>query len=379
MKFITEYRDPEAIKKLACKIAKVAADLPPRNTTNSIAATFMEVCGTHTMAIARFGIKGLLPSNIRLLSGPGCPVCVTPNEYIDHAIALSMVENVIITTFGDMIRVPGSESSLEVEKSAGHDIRIVYSPLDALDIARQNPGKEIVFLSVGFETTIPTIASTLIMAKKDGIRNFSVLTANKVVPPALEALLDGKLSLDGFILPGHVSTIIGGSAYSDIVVRHSIPCSIAGFEPTDILESILDLVEQNVTKTPRLSIKYSRVVNMEGNPRAKKAMGDVFEPTDSTWRGIGVIPKSGLKLNEGFRYFDAAARFKVSLCKLTEEKGCLCGAILQGLKEPPDCPLFGSRCTPETPVGACMVSSEGTCAAWHRYSDNRIKPYEKRK
>lgn len=319
------------------------------------------------MAIARFGIKQLLPGNIRLLSGPGCPVCVTPNRYMDHAVALGRLDGVIITTFGDMMRVPGSSSSLEKEKAGGRDIKIVYSPLDALEIAINNPDREVIFLSVGFETTTPTIASTLITAKKKGIANFSALTANKVIPPALAALLRGKLNLDGFILPGHVSTIIGGKAYGPIIEKYRIPCSIAGFEPTDMLEGILDLVEQNVTSSPGLSIRYRRVATMDGNVRAQQISSEVFELVDANWRGIGTIPGSGLQLREIFKEFDASAKFSANIEETREDKGCICGRILQGLASPADCPLFGSRCTPENPVGACMVSSEGTCAACHRY------------
>lgn len=360
MKHITEYRDANAVKALSNRIADVAGDRQ---------LTFMEVCGTHTMAIARFGIKQLLPQGIRLLSGPGCPVCVTPNRYIDHAIALSRLKGVIITTFGDMVRIPGSTSSLEKEKAAGRDIRIVYSPIDAIETASLHPDKEIVFLSVGFETTIPTIASTLIMAKKRDIKNLSTLTANKVVPPALEALLQGDLNLDGFILPGHVSTIIGGKAYESTFEKFSVPCSIAGFEPTDIMEAILDLTEQSLSDKPELSIRYRRAVTMDGNPKALEIMNEVFEPADANWRGIGVIPGSGLKLRSTFKKFDASSKFNVTVEETLEEPDCICGTILQGLSSPNDCPLFGSKCRPESPVGACMVSSEGTCAAWYKYVD----------
>lgn len=359
MKYITEYRQIDAIKALSNKIGDVAS---------GHRLTFMEVCGTHTMAIARFGIKELLPPDIRLLSGPGCPVCVTPNRYIDHAIALSRLEDTTITTFGDMVRVPGSSSSLERERADGSDINIVYSPLDALDSAGLNSSKEVIFLSVGFETTIPTVASTLIMAKKRGIDNFSILSANKVVPPALEALLGGDLNLDGFILPVHVSTIIGGKVYEPVVNKYRIPSSIAGFEPTDILESILELTEQNLSDNPHLSIQYRRAVSIEGNIKAQQLINEVFEPTDAEWRGIGTIPLSGLKLRDLFKKFDASTKFGVDIEETRVETGCICGKILQGLCDPKDCPLFGNRCRPESPVGACMVSSEGTCAAWYRYN-----------
>lgn len=361
MKYVTEFRNVRAIRSLSHQIesASTGAEL-----------TFMEVCGTHTMAIARFGIRQLLRENIRLLSGPGCPVCVTPNEYLDTAIALARQKNVIITTFGDMMRVPGSTSSLEKEKATGREVQIVYSPIDALDIAENNKGKEVIFLSVGFETTVPVIAVTLMMAINRGIMNFSVLTANKVVPPALEALLQNERKLDGFILPGHVSTIIGAKAYNKLVSKHHIPCCITGFEPTDILESILDLIKQNTEHKPNLQIQYKRVVTIDGNMKAQKLIKEVFRPVDANWRGIGVIKNSGLELNPSFVKFDASKKFTVKVEETREEKGCICGQILQGLASPHECPLFGGMCTPEDPVGACMVSSEGTCAAWYKYHGN---------
>jgi hydrogenase expression/formation protein HypD len=358
MKHISEYRDIKKIKALSKHIKQSAPDSR---------YTFMEVCGTHTMAIARFGIKELLPNNIKLLSGPGCPVCVTPNEYIDHAIALSKLNNVIVTTFGDMMRVPGSSTSLEKEKAEGRNIQVVYSPLDAIDIALHNPDKEVIFLSIGFETTVPTIAASLKLARKKLVRNLSILTSNKIVPPALEALLSGSLNLNGFILPGHVSTIIGGNAYSSIIDGHSLPCSIAGFEPTDMLESIADLIEQNKTSTPKLGNTYRRVVTPEGNRKAQGIMYEVFKLSHANWRGIGVIPNSGLILTDEYSDFDAADKFDVSVEETREEKGCICGTILQGLANPNECSLFGAKCTPEHPIGACMVSSEGTCAAWYKY------------
>lgn len=367
MKHISEYRNPEVVKRLAEKIEEVSNDRLGRSQNDINCLTFMEVCGTHTMAIARFGIRQLLPKNVRLISGPGCPVCVTPNRYLDHAIAIGRLNNVILTTFGDMTRVPGSTSSLEKEKAAGRKIETVYSPLDSLDLARKNPDKEIVFLSVGFETTIPTIASTLIMAKNEGLKNFSILTSNKVVPPALAALAQGELKLNGLLLPGHVSTIIGANAYKPVVEVFKIPCSIAGFEPTDIMASILDLVEQNVSGTPKLSIDYKRVVTPEGNIKAQAAISEVFEPCDAEWRGIGIIPGSGLRVKDSLKHFDAANKFEVIVEETREDKGCICGLILQGMKNPSECPLFGKKCKPENPVGACMVSSEGTCAAWYKY------------
>ncbi len=392
MKYITEYRDSKITQGLARQITR---------SSQGRELTFMEVCGTHTMALAKFGIKDLLPENVSLLSGPGCPVCVTPNDYIDRAIALSRCNDVIVTTFGDMMRVPGSTSSLEKERASGCNIQMVYSPLDALKIAKKYYDKKVVFLSVGFETTIPGIAATIIEALRchsekstvsgrrriqseqsgsfanaqDDIHkdtnNFFILTANKVVIPALEALVQGDLKLNGFILPGHVSTIIGAKAYENIANKYRVPCSIAGFEPVDMLSAILDLTTQAVAGKPEVSIKYRRAVTFEGNVKARSLIYEVFEPCDAIWRGIGTIPGSGLELKGAYRNYDARSQLPVVVEQTIEPKGCMCGAVLQGLKNPPDCPLFGKSCTPEDPVGACMVSSEGTCAAWFKYADSR--------
>lgn len=360
MKFITEYRDAKKAQAIADAISAIAHDRP---------MTFMEVCGTHTMAIARFGIRQMLPSSIRLISGPGCPVCVTPNNYLDHAIAISRLPEVTICTFGDMMRVPGSTSSLEKERAKGCDIRIVYSTLDALDISRNNPDKQIVFLGIGFETTAPTIAASILSAAKENIKNYSVLSAHKVVPPALKALLAGPVKLDGFILPGHVSTIIGAKAYRPLTEKHRIAGVIAGFEPTDMLAAILELATQTANNCPAIHTSYVRAVTEEGNAKAVEIMNHVFEPRDSEWRGIGTIPSSGLKIRDTFADFDAAKGFNVEIEPTVEPKGCRCGEILTGLSSPTDCPLFGKSCTPEDPVGSCMVSSEGTCAAHYKYRE----------
>lgn len=358
MKYISEYRNKELALALAHKIAETAGSHP---------MTFMEVCGTHTMAIARFGIRQLLPKTIRLLSGPGCPVCVTPNDYLDRAIALSRRPNTIVTTFGDMMKVPGSTSSLYREHAAGGDIRMVYSTIDALKIARENPDHSVVFLGVGFETTAPTIAASILQAEKENLKNYFVLSSNKVVPPALTALLQGDLKLDGFILPGHVSTIIGANAYHELAEKHTLAMAITGFEPTDILSGILSLVEQVATDHNELAISYRRAVNMEGNSIAIDILNNVFEPVDANWRGIGIIAGSGLKIREGYKAFDASVMIPVDVEQTIEPKGCICGNILTGTKTPRECPLFGNICTPDSPVGACMVSSEGTCAAWFKY------------
>lgn len=358
MKYIDEYRNIEHVQVLQ---SQIKANVEDRDYT------FMEVCGTHTMSIAKYSIRKLLPKNVRLISGPGCPVCVTPNNYVDHAVALSKLQNVIITTFGDMIKVPGGASSLEKERACSGNIEIVYSPLDALELAKKNPDKEIVFLSVGFETTIPGIAATVKTAKEQNILNFSILTANKTVPKALEALVLGKTNLDGFILPGHVSAIIGANAYTSIVKDHKVACAIAGFEPVDILQSILDLIIQVNEETPLISNKYQRAVTESGNVKAMKIMTSIFEPCNAYWRGIGEIPDTGLYLRAEYSGFDAACKFDVTVENTVENKGCICGQILQGIKTPDECPLFGKKCTPVNPVGACMVSSEGTCAAWYKY------------
>lgn len=358
MKYISEYRNREKAAAIAKAIAESAGNR---------SMTIMEVCGTHTMAIARFGLRSLLPKNINLISGPGCPVCVTPNEYLDRAIAISRLCDVITCTFGDMIKVPGSSTSLECERASGRDIRIVYSTLDALDIARKYPDKRIVFLGVGFETTSPTIAASILMAADENLQNYSVLSANKVVPPALEALLAGPARIDGFILPGHVSTVIGSDSYKRIFDLHPAACAIAGFEPLDILDAIREIAMQISSGGPRLHNSYRRAVSAEGNAKAKAVMSDVFEPCDATWRGIGTIPASGLRIRNAYSRFDAARVFDVTVERTAEPKGCRCGDILTGRIRPSDCTLFGGACTPEHPVGACMVSSEGTCAVYHRY------------
>lgn len=360
MKFVSEYRDQKTAMAMAQRIAQTAGNQH---------MTFMEVCGTHTMALARFGLRQILPSSIRLVSGPGCPVCVTPNGYIDQAIALARRDGITILTFGDMIRVPGSSSSLERERASGCDVRVVYSTLDALEMARQKPDRQFVFLGVGFETTAPTIAASIKTAAEEGLPNYSVLCAHKLVPPALEALLAGPVELNGFILPGHVSTIIGARAYRSIFERSQAAGVIAGFEPLDMLEAIWELARQVASGRPTLHTSYTRAVTEEGNIKALALMDEVFEPCDSEWRGLGVIPASGLKIRSTFASLDAALRFEVCVEPPVEPAGCRCGEILTGRTLPAQCPLFGKKCTPEHPVGACMVSSEGTCAAYYKYRE----------
>jgi hydrogenase expression/formation protein HypD len=362
MKYIDEFRDTRIVKELASRIKNIRTG--PVN--------IMEVCGTHTMAIFRSGLRSLLPPRITIISGPGCPVCVTAQDDIDRMLALARMPEVIITTFGDMLKVPGSAGSLEKERAQGADIRIVYSPLDALEIARAESGKEVVFLGVGFETTAPAVASTIWDAHRDKIKNFSVYSCHKCIPPALAALLAAReLRLHGFICPGHVSTIIGSRAYDFVAEDYGIPCVVSGFEPVDILEAIRMLLEKIEKKKASVSIQYRRAVNPGGNPAALQLLSEVFESCDGKWRGLGTIEKSGLALRKRFFGFDAAKRFTLRPGRCRQPKGCLCGEVLRGVKTPAECGLFAKACTPENPYGPCMVSSEGTCAAWFKYGDRK--------
>ena len=359
MKYQDEYRDKDKARKIVEKIKELS-----KKRVN-----FMEVCGTHTMSIFRHGIKGMLPGNIRLLSGPGCPVCVTPNEYIDKAVELARKKDVVVVTFGDMIKVPGTSSSLEKEKSDKKDIRIVYSPSEAVSIAEKEKNKQVVFLGVGFETTSPTVAAAILEAQEKKIKNFSVLCAHKLIPPAIEALLGSKkVKIDGFILPGHVSVIIGERPYKFIAFKYGKPAVIMGFEPVDILSGIYMLVYQVESNNALIANQYKRAVHYEGNAAAIEMMDRVFERADSEWRGIGIIPNSGLKIRDAFSEFDAEKKFVIKTARSKEKKGCICGSILRGEKTPEECKLFRKICTPENPMGACMVSSEGTCAAYFKYS-----------
>lgn len=357
---LSAWRDPELAKHLVELIAE-AADRPMK---------IMEVCGTHTVAIARFGLRDFMPENVKLLSGPGCPVCVTANRDIDYAIELSRQPNVAITTFGDMMKVPGSYSSLSREKADGRDIRIVYSPLDAVAMAEREPDTQVVFLGVGFETTVPAIAATIKHAAAKGLRNFTVLSVHKTVPGALEALVnDPEVAIDGFILPGHVSTIIGPEPYRFLASEYHVPGVATGFEPIDVLQGVWMLAKQISEGRAEIEVAYKRGVNATGNPTAVALIEEVFEPTDAEWRGIGVIPGTGLKIREAFADYDAALRFDVAPPEPKEIPGCQCGDVLRGVVLPFECRLFGKGCTPEHPVGPCMVSSEGSCAAYYRYTD----------
>ncbi|MDH4367158.1 MAG: hydrogenase formation protein HypD [Dehalococcoidia bacterium] len=358
MKFIDEYQDSKLVRGLACKIAQ--------RSTKTIRV--MEFCGGHTHAILRHGIRQLVPKTVEMRSGPGCPVCVTATVDLDKAIALAHLPDVIITTFGDMIRVPGSYSSLQKVKAEGADVRIVYSTTDAVEIASANRGKSVIFIGIGFETTAPTIAASILRAQREEIENFHVLSLNKLTPPVMKALLEsGETKLDGIVCPGHVSVIIGSHPYEFIPRDYRVACVISGFEPLDILLCIDKLVEQIEKGEPKVEIAYLRGVKPEGNRKARQLMEGVFEVGEANWRGIGIVPKSGLKIRRKYERFDADKAFSVSLKPPKEPKGCRCGDIIRGAAMPLECTLFGKSCTPESPVGPCMVSSEGACAAYYQY------------
>ena len=331
-------------------------------------ATLMEVCGTHTVAIARNGIRDLMPEGCRLASGPGCPVCVTSNHDIDAVIALARIPNVILTTFGDMTRVPGSTSSLLKEQADGRGVRIVYSPLDALTIAKENPDRPVVFVGVGFETTTPLVAMAIKRAAAMGLENFSVYAAHKNMPGALDVLMgDPDLKVDALILPGHVSTIIGVKPYQFLAEKYGIPGVVTGFEPLDVLQGIAMLMRQLHEGRAEIENAYARGVMPEGNPVALAAIHDVFETCTATWRGLGPIEGSGYRIREQYAQFDALRRFDPEIEETREPRGCRCGDVLRGIMAPNECPLFRTVCSPENPVGPCMVSSEGSCAAYYRY------------
>jgi hydrogenase expression/formation protein HypD len=360
MKYVKEFRNPALVKNMIKKIA----------TKTNREITIMEVCGTHTMSIFRSGIRDLLPSNIRLVSGPGCPVCVTSQGYIDSAIELTKNEDIIITTFGDMMKVPGNKSSLQREKALGRDIRMVFSPLDAVKIAKENPHKEVVFLGVGFETTAPAIALSVEIAYKENIKNYSVLQSVKTMPTVMKQLvLDKELKIDGFLCPGHVSTIIGAKPYEFLAKEFGIPAVVAGFEAGDIaigLYELLVMIESNISEVKNV---YGRLVKYEGNEKALETIHRVMEVTDGNWRGLGKIEGTGLRLKDKYSLFDTEKKLNVKLRETKSLKGCMCGEILKGKNNPHDCKLFSKVCNPLNPVGACMVSEEGTCAAYYKYKN----------
>ncbi len=356
---LAKFKDPQLARDLVHAINQFSPEG---------GATLMEVCGTHTVSIARAGIRDLMPQGTRLASGPGCPVCVTCNRDIDTVIALARVPGVTIATFGDMTRVPGSTSSLLAEQAAGRDIEIVYSPLDALALAQAHPEKQVVFVGVGFETTTPLVARAVKRAADLGLTNFSIFAAHKNMPGALEAIVaDPQLKIDALILPGHVSTIIGSQPYQFLAERYGIPGVITGFEPVDVLQGIAMIMRQLHEGRAEIEIAYARGVQPQGNPHAVAAIDEVFETCTATWRGLGDIPGSGYRLREEYAEFDAVRRFQPEIEPTIEPCGCRCGDVLRGIMAPSDCPLFRKVCTPENPIGPCMVSSEGSCAAYYRY------------
>jgi hydrogenase expression/formation protein HypD len=360
VKYISEFRRSELAQGLISRI-RHQSKKPAR---------FMEFCGGHTVTIFRYGIRQVLPQNIEMVSGPGCPICVTANADLDKAIALAQIPEVIIATFGDMLKVPGSRSSLQKAKAEGAEVMTVYSTMDALKAAEDNPDKSVVFLGIGFETTAPTVAVSILQAEEKGIKNYYVLSLHKLCPPVIRALLDaGEVELQGLVCPGHVSTIIGCHPWEFIAKDYGIPCVISGFEPLDILQTVDMLVEQVEKGESKVEIAYKRGVKPEGNQQALRLMEWVFEPAPARWRGIGEVADSGLRLRGKYKRFDAEARFNIEPGPTVEAAGCICGDILRGVKTPADCKLFGKVCTPESPVGPCMVSSEGSCSAYYSYGE----------
>ena len=352
--------DRRAVGALVDRVRAASEGLPGR-------VVLMEVCGTHTHAIAAAGLRRLLPPNVRLISGPGCPVCVTPVDYLDRAEALAALPNTIVCTFGDLMRVPSSLGSLEKARASGAAVRVVYSPRDALDVARAEPAKRVIFLAVGFETTAPTIVAAVEEAERDGVPNFMILPGNKIVPPPLRALaVDPEVRIQGVLLPGHVSVVTGWKAFSFLPAEFGVPAAVVGFTPADVMRGVLEIVEELRDGRAEVKNLYPRVVTAEGNLHAQALLEKFFEPADTRWRGLGSIPASGLALRPEYAHRDAS-RIAVELPEPLEPLGCRCGEVLKGTIDPPECPLFENTCTPEAPVGACMVSSEGTCAAWYRH------------
>lgn len=361
MRFQDEFRDRKLVTIMADNIGRMARQLKRP-------VSFMEVCGTHTMSIYQYGIRSLLPDMIRLVSGPGCPVCVTPVGYVDQALGCTADPVNIVATFGDMLRVPGSASSLMEQRAIGADVRIVYSPLDAVALAQAHPERRVVFLGVGFETTAPAVAASILEAARLGLTNYCVLGAHKTMPRPMEALsADPELSLAGYLCPAHVSTVIGGIAYQPLAEKYHIPCVVTGFEPADVMQGIEMLLAQVLKGESRVEIQYRRAVTWEGNPKARAILERVFTPSDAEWRGLGILPDSGLSIRPQLSLFDAATVLELPEAGGVENRACRCGEVLKGKLAPFGCPLFGTACTPEEPVGACMVSSEGTCAAAYRY------------
>ncbi|HEX6975753.1 MAG TPA: hydrogenase formation protein HypD [Vicinamibacterales bacterium] len=358
MKYIDEYRDGDAARQYAAALRRI--------TTRPW--TLMEVCGGQTHAIVKFGVDELLPPEVRLVHGPGCPVCVTPLELIEKAIEIASRPNVVFCSFGDMLRVPGTSRDLLSVKAAGGDVRIVYSPLDAVALAREMPDREVVFFAVGFETTAPANAMAVFQAARDGVDNFSILVSHVLVPPAMEAILSSSSNtVQGFLAAGHVCTIMGYTEYEPLAVKYHVPIVVTGFEPLDLLQGVYMCVKQLEEGRAEVENQYARAVRRDGNVQAQETVREVFEIVPRKWRGIGEIPRSGLGLRRRYRSFDAEARFGVADRIIQEPPECISGVILQGLKKPHECGAFGTVCTPEHPLGATMVSSEGACAAYYRY------------
>jgi hydrogenase expression/formation protein HypD len=367
MRFVDEYRDPALARRIAAELRELAD--PSRELA------LMEVCGGHTHAIYRHGIGDLLPPGIDLAHGPGCPVCVMPLGRVDDALFLAAQPGVLFATFADMLRVPGSHGTLLDAKARGADVRMVYSPLDALALARANPDREVVFFAIGFETTAPSTAVTLLRARAEGIRNFSVFGNHVTIEPPLRAILAADdVRLDGLIGPGHVSTVIGADAYRFVAEEHHRPVVVAGFEPLDILQSILLLVRQLVEGRTEVENQYTRAVTAQGNPRAREAIAETMAPRDFEWRGLGTLPASGLGLREDFAAFDAELRWELPRADVPDAKACQCGQVLRGALKPHECRVFGTACTPERPLGTCMVSAEGACAAVYAYGRREEVP-----
>ncbi len=364
---LTKAQEREFARELVAEIGELAASTGRR-------LRFMEVCGTHTVAIFRAGLRQILPDSVELVSGPGCPVCVTPDDYMDKAIAYAQRDDVIIATFGDMLKVPGSKSSLNEAKTNGADIRIVYSPMDSIQIAKDNPDKKVIFLAVGFETTAPTAAATVLAAEQQGITNLYMLSAQKLVPPVMETLLnDEEVHVDGFILPGHVSVVTGTGVYEPVVSKYHVPGVVTGFEPLQILRGLYRLVQQVVKGEAKVENEYTDVVKPEGNPVSMAITGKVYEPCDTGWRGMGIVPLSGLKMRQEYARFDIEQVLPVEVETVTKKTACRCGEVLRGIVTPKECPLFGKACVPTHAIGPCMVSVEGVCAAWYKYGQGRFE------
>ena len=363
MKYSEEFRDAAIVREIARRI----------HDLSNVPASIMEVCGTHTMSAARFGLRSLLPAEVELVSGPGCPVCVTAQRDIDAFLALGRDPKNALVSFGDMLRVPGTETSLERLRAEGADVRIVYSPLDAVERASKEPDKNMVFFGVGFETTMPAVALSIVSAHESGVANFSVFCVHKTMPKALRALLaGGEVAVSGLLCPGHVTTIIGADAYGFIPKDFGVPCAVTGFEPVDMMLGVEAIVRQISEGTARVDNVYKRAVSKHPNPRARALLDEVFEPCDAEWRGLGAIPETGVKIRDKYAQFDARRRFAEAFGKArpARKTACRCGDVLRGALRPAECPQFGTRCTPSDPLGPCMVSSEGACAAAHRYERN---------